>query len=200
MTLAASIDKSLKSFDELMCTPIDFFAYIMNGLKITNLTQETLLGTAFKLLKGTRSNYAELEYDFEEWLGIKTWCIFYETYSGSNLGRGDGVSDFAIALRMFTRSLVIQNQVKDLQLGVESYQKKINVTKPKSTRPGLRKRDSFTLYQDPQGVIYVNNQERNMLMRSDELYKFNDGTLTRLLSSLEDITNNITMEYLPKRR
>ncbi|GJT71705.1 hypothetical protein Tco_1030991 [Tanacetum coccineum] len=37
-------------------------------------------------------------------------------------------------------------------------------------------------------------------MRSDELYKFSDGTLTRLLSSLEDITKNIDMEYFPKRR
>ncbi|GJZ33169.1 hypothetical protein Tco_0578605 [Tanacetum coccineum] len=34
-------------------------------LKITNLTQETLLGPAFKLLKGTHTNYAELEYDLE---------------------------------------------------------------------------------------------------------------------------------------
>ncbi|GKB72128.1 hypothetical protein Tco_0933540 [Tanacetum coccineum] len=38
MTLASSADKSSKTFDELMSTPIDFFAYIMNGLKITNLT------------------------------------------------------------------------------------------------------------------------------------------------------------------
>ncbi|GJR80085.1 hypothetical protein Tco_0150870 [Tanacetum coccineum] len=66
MTLASSTDKPSKTFDELMSTPIDFSAYIMNGLKITNLTQETLLGPTFKLLKGTRSNYAELEYDFEE--------------------------------------------------------------------------------------------------------------------------------------
>ncbi|GJR23253.1 hypothetical protein Tco_0971780 [Tanacetum coccineum] len=34
---------------------------------------------------------------------------------------GDDVSDFTIALRMFTRSLVIQKRVEDLQLGVESY-------------------------------------------------------------------------------
>ncbi|GKD07490.1 hypothetical protein Tco_1187175 [Tanacetum coccineum] len=39
----------------------------MNGLKITNLTQETLLGPTFKLLKGTCTNYTELEYDFKEW-------------------------------------------------------------------------------------------------------------------------------------
>ncbi|GJV87589.1 hypothetical protein Tco_1531527 [Tanacetum coccineum] len=68
MTLAASTstDKILKDFDELMSTPIDFSGYILNGLKIKNLTQEVLLGPAFRLLKGTRSSYAELEYEFEE--------------------------------------------------------------------------------------------------------------------------------------
>ncbi|GJV05314.1 retrovirus-related pol polyprotein from transposon TNT 1-94 [Tanacetum coccineum] len=68
MTLIASTDKSLKSFNELMSTPIEFYAYIMNGLKIINLTQETLLGPAFRLLKGTRSNYSEIGYNFEEML------------------------------------------------------------------------------------------------------------------------------------
>ncbi|GJS23600.1 hypothetical protein Tco_0452232 [Tanacetum coccineum] len=68
MTLVSSTltDKSLKDFDELMSTQIDFSSYILNGLKIENLTQEILLGPSFRLLKGTRSNYAELEYDFEE--------------------------------------------------------------------------------------------------------------------------------------
>ncbi|GJS54102.1 hypothetical protein Tco_0627464 [Tanacetum coccineum] len=35
-----------------------------------------------------------------------------------------------VALRMFTRRIVIQRLVEDLQLGVESYQKKLNLTKP----------------------------------------------------------------------
>ncbi|GKC69322.1 hypothetical protein Tco_1115205, partial [Tanacetum coccineum] len=64
----------------------------------------------------------------------------------------------------------------------------------------LRKRHSYTPYKDPQGFIYVDEFKRNRLMCSDELYKFSDGTLTRLLSSFEDITKNIDMEYLPKRR
>nr|GEW76088.1 hypothetical protein [Tanacetum cinerariifolium] len=62
----ATAKKPSKTFDELMSTPIDFSVYIMNGLKITNLTQESLLGPAFKLLKGARNNFAELEYNFEE--------------------------------------------------------------------------------------------------------------------------------------
>ncbi|GKG05913.1 hypothetical protein Tco_0325999, partial [Tanacetum coccineum] len=68
MNLAASnpTDKLLKDFDELMSTPIDFSSFVLNGLKIQDLTQEILLGPAFRLLKGTRSSYAELEYDFEQ--------------------------------------------------------------------------------------------------------------------------------------
>nr|GEZ02992.1 hypothetical protein [Tanacetum cinerariifolium] len=113
---------------------------------------------------------------------------------------GDDVSDIAKALKMFTRSLVIQKRVKDLQLRVESYQKQINVTKPDNAIPDLKRRHPYTPYKNPQGFIYIDDYQRNRLMRSNELYKFSDGTLTRLLYSLEYITKNINMEYLRKRR
>ncbi|GJY34749.1 hypothetical protein Tco_0419218, partial [Tanacetum coccineum] len=83
---------------------------------------------------------------------------------------------------------------------VESYQKKINITKLETTKSRIRKRDPYTPYQDPQGFIYVDNNGRNMLMRSDELYKFSDRTLIGLQTSLDCITKNIRIEYLPKRR
>nr|GFB18685.1 hypothetical protein [Tanacetum cinerariifolium] len=85
-TLAASnsTDKSLNEFDELMSTPIDFSSYILNGLKIKNLTQEILLGPAFRLLKGTRSNYAELEYDFEECYKALPKKLDWENPNGSD--------------------------------------------------------------------------------------------------------------------
>ncbi|GJT42669.1 hypothetical protein Tco_0951384 [Tanacetum coccineum] len=60
----------------------------------------------------------------------------------------DDVADFAIALRMFTRSLVIHKRVEDLQLGVESYQKHINVTRPDTTRLDLYKKHPYTPYKD----------------------------------------------------
>ncbi|GKC39122.1 hypothetical protein Tco_1051506 [Tanacetum coccineum] len=40
------------------------------------------------------------------------------------------IVDFIVALRMFTRSLFIKKHVEDLQLSVESYQKKLNITPP----------------------------------------------------------------------
>ncbi|GKE48895.1 hypothetical protein Tco_1480153 [Tanacetum coccineum] len=368
LTASTSKDKLFKDFDELMSTLIDFSSFF-NRLKIDNLTQEILLGPGFKLLKGTRTNYVELEYDFEEcykalsekldwdnleggdypfdlskplplvmsrrrqivpveyfinndikylqggvstmtyttsttktkaakydlpgikdmvpniWRPIKVACDQYAlwgisqwrdqrksfyAYARGKKSRGDvystkhilavthvkvmrkhgygylekivvrradnilykfnegdfprlrinvikdmlilvahnrltnlsgeDVVDFAIALKMFTRSLVIQKRVEDLQLGVESFQKKINVTKHDTTRPDLKKRHPYTPYKDPQGFIYVDSFERNRLMLTDELYKFSDGTLTKLLTSLKDITNNINMDNLPKRR
>nr|GEX18969.1 hypothetical protein [Tanacetum cinerariifolium] len=66
--------------------------------------------------------------------------------------------------------------------------------------PDIRKKDTYTPYQDPQGFIYVENLGRNKLMHLDELYKFGDVILTRLRTSLDDITKNIIMEYLPQRR
>ncbi|GJT50465.1 hypothetical protein Tco_0976622 [Tanacetum coccineum] len=43
---------------------------------------------------------------------------------------GSDIVDFIMALRMFTRSLILKRRVEDLQLSVESYQKKLNITKP----------------------------------------------------------------------
>ncbi|GKC58924.1 hypothetical protein Tco_1086522 [Tanacetum coccineum] len=45
---------------------------------------------------------------------------------------------FNVSLRMFTRSVVIQKRVEDLQLGVESYQKKLNLTNSDTYRSDLK--------------------------------------------------------------
>ncbi|GKD36255.1 hypothetical protein Tco_1251764, partial [Tanacetum coccineum] len=55
-----------ESFDELMDTPLDFSAFMMNRLKIDTLTPELLVGPTFKLMKGTCKSLVELEYFFEE--------------------------------------------------------------------------------------------------------------------------------------
>nr|GEZ79314.1 hypothetical protein [Tanacetum cinerariifolium]GEZ79339.1 hypothetical protein [Tanacetum cinerariifolium] len=44
---------------------------------------------------------------------------------------------FNVSLRMFTRSIVIQRRMEDLQLRVESYQKRLNLTKPDTYRSDL---------------------------------------------------------------
>nr|GEU74314.1 hypothetical protein [Tanacetum cinerariifolium] len=136
----SSANKLSKTFDELMSTPIDFSAYIMNGLKITNLTQETLLGPAFKLLKGTRSNYAELEYDFEECYKALSKKLDWDNPKG-----GDYPFDLTKPLPLFmnrNRQMVsfeyfFNNDLKYLQGGISTMTYMTSITKTKATQYDL---------------------------------------------------------------
>ncbi|GJR44273.1 hypothetical protein Tco_1312376 [Tanacetum coccineum] len=112
----------------------------------------------------------------------------------------DVIFDLGVALRMFTRHIIILKRVEDLQLGVESYQKKLNITKPETFRFDISNRIPYTAYNNPQGIIYVDKYKRNRLMRTDELYKFSDGTLTSVRTILHDIASNLRMDYLLKKR
>nr|GEY69891.1 hypothetical protein [Tanacetum cinerariifolium] len=101
-------------------------------------------------------------------------------------------------LRMFTRSIVIQRSVEDLQLGVKSYQKRLNLTKPDTYRSDLKQRKAYTAYSNPRGFIYQNKDKKNRLMRIDELHKFSDGTLNDVQNALDDCLKGIKMQYLPQ--
>nr|GEX01918.1 hypothetical protein [Tanacetum cinerariifolium] len=105
---------------------------------------------------------------------------------------------FNVSLRMFTRSIVIQRRMEDLHLGVESYQKKLNLTKPDSYRSDLKRKEAYTAYSNPWGFIYQNKDKRNRLMRIDELHKFNDGKLSDVRTALDDRLKGIRMQYLPQ--
>nr|GEY63408.1 hypothetical protein [Tanacetum cinerariifolium] len=78
---------------------------------------------------------------------------------------------FNVSLRMFMRSIVIQRRVEDLQLGVESYQKRLNLTKPDTYRSDLKRREAYTAYSD--------------------------GTLNDVRNALGDRLKGIRMQYLP---
>ncbi|GKB44574.1 hypothetical protein Tco_0889516, partial [Tanacetum coccineum] len=98
------------------------------------------------------------------------------------------------------RRIVIQECVEDLQLGVESYQKKINLTKLNTYHSDLKRMNPYTAYPDIQGIIYEDEMNRNRLMRTDELHKFSDGILNHVRTALNDIDRGIDMEYFPKRK
>nr|GEV38151.1 hypothetical protein [Tanacetum cinerariifolium] len=105
---------------------------------------------------------------------------------------------FNVSLRIFTRSIIIQRRVEDLQLGVESYQKKLNLTKPDTYRSDLKHKEAYIAYSNLRGFIYQNKDKQNRLMRIDELHKFSDGTLTDVRTALDDRLKGIRMQYLPQ--
>ncbi|GJZ71875.1 hypothetical protein Tco_0635726 [Tanacetum coccineum] len=126
-----------------MSSPIDFSAYIMNGLKITNLTQETLLRGAFKLLKGTRINFAELEYDSEE-----CYKALLEKLDWENPEGGDYPFDLTKPLplvmnrnhQMVPIEYFFNNDLKYLQGGISTMTYTTSITKTKAAQydlPGI---------------------------------------------------------------
>nr|GEW86138.1 hypothetical protein [Tanacetum cinerariifolium] len=174
--------------------------------------QEGNQGPAFKLLKGTCSNYAELEYDFEECYKALSEKLDWENPEG-----GDYPFDLSKPLPLITHGnrqsvpveFFINNDLKYLQGGISTMTYTTSTTKTKAAQYDLSGIEDMNrlknLLRDDVADFAIalrmfTGSLRNRLMRSDELYKFSDGTLTRLLSSLEDITKNIDMEYLPKRR
>nr|GEY32606.1 hypothetical protein [Tanacetum cinerariifolium] len=91
-----------------------------------------------------------------------------------------------------------KRRMEDLQLGVESYRKKLNLTKSDSYRSDLKYKEAYTAYSNRRGFIYQNKDKKNRLMRIDELHKFSDGTLTNVCTALNDHLKGIRMQYLPQ--
>ncbi|GJZ15167.1 hypothetical protein Tco_0550844 [Tanacetum coccineum] len=89
------------------------------------------------------------------------------------------------AVNLWTRNLVIRQRVKDFQLGIKSYQKQLNLTKPGWDAKGFEYKHDYTIIDSPRTVAFpIGNKERK-IMRFNEIYKFNDGTLTNIMEALD---------------
>ncbi|GJT44901.1 hypothetical protein Tco_0953616 [Tanacetum coccineum] len=188
---------------------------------------------ALKLLKGTRSNFAKLEYDFEECYKALSKKIDWENPEGD-----DYLFDLSKPLPLITRrkhqrvpfEYFINNDIKYLQGGVLTMTYTTSTTKTKAAQydlPGIEDKvpniwspvkvayDIYALW----GISHWREQRKSFYAYArgrqsrEDVYSTkrilavtyvkiqgSDGMLTSLLSSLEDITKNIDMEYLSKRR
>ncbi|GJR39718.1 hypothetical protein Tco_1215402 [Tanacetum coccineum] len=68
------------------------------------------------------------------------------------------------AVKLWTRNLVIRQRVEDFQLGIESYQTQLNLTKLGWDATGYDFKHDYTIIESP---------------------RFSDGTLTRILETLD---------------
>ncbi|GKD92273.1 hypothetical protein Tco_1372110 [Tanacetum coccineum] len=107
----------------------------------------------------------------------------------------DDIVNFIVALHMFTRSLVIKRRVENLQLGVESYQKKLNIPAPQQTFLAIEFKELYTPSYKPPGVIYEDLAKQKRVMRADELYKFSDKTLKKVRDEIHHKILNFRLRY-----
>nr|GEX13616.1 copia protein [Tanacetum cinerariifolium] len=89
------------------------------------------------------------------------------------------------AVKLWTRHLVIQKWAEDFQLGIECYQKQLNLTKSGWDAKGFEYKHDYTIIDSPSAVVFpVGNNERK-INRFNEIYKFSDGTLTNIMEALD---------------
>ncbi|GJZ50808.1 hypothetical protein Tco_0605323 [Tanacetum coccineum] len=103
------------------------------------------------------------------------------------------------SLSVFIRSSVIWERVHDFQLGIESYQQKVNLTAPTMTFPGIEDHEMFSIIYEPvHGIIYKNSKKEKRVMRHSEIHKFCDATLNRVLEGLKSYNNDVKYGYVQK--
>ncbi|GJX79605.1 hypothetical protein Tco_0327754 [Tanacetum coccineum] len=95
---------------------------------------------------------------------------------------------------MFSRSIVVQNRVGDVQLGVESYQRKLNLLKPQRTYSDITSKELYTPNYDPRGVIYEDKQKQKRLIAWTT--KDQDRTVTILKKIDTILLKRMTMRSL----
>ncbi|GJS23414.1 hypothetical protein Tco_0452046 [Tanacetum coccineum] len=99
-------------------------------------------------------------------------------------------------VNMWIRNLVIRNRVGDLQLGIESYQTKINLERPNWDAADYYFKEDYTIVPKPRAVVYRDRNDQRKLMRLNELHKFSDGTLTRVMEKLDHMVKDFHLfEY-----
>ncbi|GKB32435.1 hypothetical protein Tco_0871836 [Tanacetum coccineum] len=172
-----------------------FYGYTVNRESARDVYSRNRIIRIKKLTIVEWHNYKHLE-----WITVRRYDDKLYTFKEgklTNLNIKERLT-LGVSLRMFTRSIVIRRRVEDLQLGIESYQKKLNITKPDTYRSDLKRKTPYTTYSNPKGFIYQTKDKKNRLMRIDELHKFSDGTLNDIRSAIDDTLKKIWMKYLPQ--
>nr|GEV63166.1 hypothetical protein [Tanacetum cinerariifolium] len=77
------------------------------------------------------------------------------------------------------------DRIEDFQLGIESYQTQVNLTKPQWTTTGFEYKHDYTVIKSPRAVIFQDKYEVQMMMRFNEIHKFSDGTLLQIDEALD---------------
>ncbi|GJW28250.1 hypothetical protein Tco_0045125 [Tanacetum coccineum] len=89
------------------------------------------------------------------------------------------------------------NVIVDFIVALQSYQKKLNITKPQKTFPEIEFKEPYTPSYDPPGIVYEDLDKHNRVLRADELYKFSDGTLKSVRDEIHHRVLDFCLDYNP---
>nr|GFC24117.1 hypothetical protein [Tanacetum cinerariifolium] len=70
-----------------------------------------------------------------------------------------------------------KQRVEYFQLGIESYQTQLNLTKPRWDATGFEYKHDYMVINSPRAVTFQDRYGGQMIMRFNEIHKFSDDTL-----------------------
>ncbi|GKB79266.1 putative reverse transcriptase domain-containing protein [Tanacetum coccineum] len=115
----------------------------------------------------------------------------------NHLSGADKVHLFNV-VNLWIRNIVIRKRVEDLQLGIESYQTKLNLTQPDWDASDFLFKEDYTIVSKPRAVIYRDRNEQKKMMRETKVHKFSDCTLNRILDKLDHMVKDFkVVKYNP---
>ncbi|GJX30734.1 hypothetical protein Tco_0240589 [Tanacetum coccineum] len=186
-----------------MATPIDLSKYVLNRIKIDNLTQDLLFGPAYNLLKGTCTSNIKLKYNFQECFNALTDKLNWNNPEGDRYP-----FDMSKPLPLqghpghLTVSAVyfFNNDLEYLKTSDPKKTYTTSITKTKSARYEIVNKFSKHNVYSTQKILGVKSVsvkklhgygylEEIMVKRADQqLYKFKEGDFVDLhLNDIEDM-------------
>ncbi|GJV34544.1 hypothetical protein Tco_1394944 [Tanacetum coccineum] len=97
------------------------------------------------------------------------------------------------AISLWTRNNVLRKSVEDLQLGIESYQTKLNLEQPNWDASDFPFKEDYIIVFKPRVVTYRDRDDNMKMIRIDEVHKFSDGTLTRIKEKLDFMVKDLKL-------
>ncbi|GJT79500.1 hypothetical protein Tco_1053842 [Tanacetum coccineum] len=97
------------------------------------------------------------------------------------------------AVNLWIRNIVIRKRVEDLQLGIESYQTKLNLTQLACDASDFLFKEEYTIVSKPRAVIYKDKIDQKKMTRETEVHKFSNDTLNRILDKLDHMVKDFKL-------
>nr|GEY85597.1 hypothetical protein [Tanacetum cinerariifolium] len=123
---------------------------------------------------------------------IKVFSMYGYDYIKKIVLRRADLNEHVIAKRDFKymypsdfKDLYLLNLQEDFQLGIESYQTQLNLTKPQWNATGFEYKHDYTIIDSPRAVMFWDKYRVQMMMRFNDIHKFNDGTLQQIDEALD---------------
>ncbi|GJR60845.1 hypothetical protein Tco_1503007 [Tanacetum coccineum] len=203
----AKAEKPSKTFDDLMSTFIDFSAFVMNRMQISDLTQYILVGPTYELLKGTCMSYVELDYDMEECYKALTDQLDWNNPKCDRYPFD--LSKPLPLVKSGNQEIEVRRSNQKLYKFKEGDFPRLHLNDIEDMLLLVVQNRLFNLEGDvlvhfaatlhPQGVIYEDNLNRKRLMLSDELYKFSDAMPRRRWSHVDKTRSHIMVKDIDRQ-